>query len=145
MLRVSCFTTRSGEESFGCERPPSPLHYPSIAGTHRDVLPGLTPEGPTVARVTLVAVRSGRFRWLTLVLLTAWVILGPVGMAFDSCAAMMALCDGGPCGAVSGCDRRRAPLAHRRPDSCQVSRSKQFTPVPRSALEPPPKFVRLSP
>jgi hypothetical protein len=22
MLRASCFTTRSGEESFGCERPP---------------------------------------------------------------------------------------------------------------------------
>ena len=44
---------------------------------------------------------TARRRWLTLVLLAAWVLLGPVGMAFDTCAAMMALCDGVPCGVVS--------------------------------------------
>ena len=65
------------------------------------MLHGLTPEAPTAARATMTTMTLGRFRWLTLVVLTAWVILGPVGMAFDSCAAMMALCDGGPCGAVS--------------------------------------------
>jgi len=93
----------------------------------------------------MVAVKSGRFQWLTLVLLTAWVILGPVGMAFDSCAAMMALCDGGPCGAVSAVTDAAPSLAP--PTSLPiavVARSEWFTPVPRSGLEPPPKFVRLS-
>jgi hypothetical protein len=94
----------------------------------------------------MVAVKVGRFQWLILVLLTAWVILGPVGMAFDSCAAMMTLCDGGPCGVVSAVTDAAPSLAP--PTSLTVavvSRSTPFTPVPRSALEPPPKFVRLSP
>ncbi len=120
----------------------------SVRRVHgRTCFPGLTPEGPTAARVTMIAVKRGRVQWLTLVLLTAWVILGPVGMAFDACAAMMALCgDGGPCGAVSAVTDAAPSLAP--PTSLTValvSRSKQFTPVPRSALEPPPKFVRLSP
>jgi len=109
------------------------------------VLPGLTPEGPRVARVTMVAVKVGRFQWLTLVLLTAWVILGPVGMAFDSCAATMALCDGGPCGVVSAVTAAASSFAPPMPLTIAVvSWSEQFTPVPRSTLEPPPKFVRLS-
>jgi len=97
-----------------------------------------------LARATIVAVKVGRFQWLILVLLTAWVILGPVGMAFDSCAAMMALCDGGPCGVVSAVTDAAPSLAP--PTSLTVavvSRSEQFTLVHRSALEPPPKFVRL--
>lgn len=93
----------------------------------------------------MMAMALGRFRWLTLALLMAWVILGPVGMAFDSCAAMMALCDGGPCGAVSAVTDAAPSLAPPTPLTVAVvSRSEQFTPVPRSALEPPPKFVRLS-
>ena len=122
---------------FDCERPPS---------IRSDVLSGLTPEGPTATRVTMVAVKRGRVQWLTLALLTAWMILGPVGMAFDACAAMMALCDGGPCGVVSAVTDAAPALAP--PTSltvAMVSRSEQFAPVPRSALEPPPKFVRLSP
>ena len=97
-----------------------------------------------MARVTMVSVKVGRFQWLAVVLLAAWVILGPVGMAFDSCAAMMALCDGSPCGAVSAVTDASPSLAP--PTSltvAAVSGSEQFTPVPRSALEPPPKFVRL--
>jgi len=93
----------------------------------------------------MVAVKSRRFQWLTLALLTAWVILGPVGMAFDSCAAMMALCDGGPCGVVAAVTDAAPSLAP--PSSLTiavVSRSEWFTPVSRSGLEPPPKFVRLS-
>ena len=122
---------------FDCERPPS---------IRSDVLSGLTPEGPTATRVTMVTVKCGRVQWLTLALLTAWMILGPVGMAFDACAAMMALCDGGPCSVVSAVTDAAPALAP--PTSLTVamaSRSEQFTPVPRSALEPPPKFVRLSP
>jgi hypothetical protein len=83
----------------------------------------------------------GRFRWLTLAVLTAWVILGPVGMAFDSCAAMMALCDGGPCGVVSAVTDASPSFRPPMPAMIiAVSRLDQFTPVPRSALEPPPKF-----
>jgi hypothetical protein len=109
-----------------------------------DVLAGLRPEAPTVAHVTMVAVRSGSLKSLTLALLTAWVILGPVGMAFDSCAAMMALCDGGPCGVVSAVTDAAPSLAP--PTSLMIAvtpRSEWFTPLPQSALEPPPKFVRL--
>ena len=93
----------------------------------------------------MVPVNVRRFQWLTVVLLAAWVILGPVGMAFDSCAAMMALCDGGPCGAVSAVTDAAPSLAP--PTSLTVavvSCSEQLAPVSRSALEPPPKFVRLS-
>ena len=86
-----------------------------------------------------------RFPWLTLVLLMTWVILGPVGMAFDSCAAMMALCDGGPCGVVSAVTDAAPSLAPPTALTVAVvSSSEQFAPVPPSALEPPPKFVRLS-
>ena len=93
----------------------------------------------------MVAVKRGRLRWLTLVLLTAWVILGPVGMAFDSCAAMMALCDGGPCGVASAVTDAAPSLAPPTPLTIAVvTRTEWFTPVPRSGLEPPPKFVRLS-
>jgi len=87
----------------------------------------------------------GRSRWLMLTVLTAWVILGPVGMAFDSCAAMMALCDGGPCGAVSAVTDAAPSFAPPVALTIAVvSPPKQFTPIPRSALEPPPKSVRLS-
>ena len=87
----------------------------------------------------------GRSRWLILVVLTAWVILGPVGMAFDSCAAMMALCDGGPCGAVSAVTDAAPSFAPPVALTAAVmSPPMQFTPIPRSALEPPPKSVRLS-
>lgn len=105
----------------------------------------LTPEVPTAARVTMMAMTLGRFRWLALALLTAWVILGPVGMAFDSCAAMMALCDGGPCGVVSVVTDAAPSFGPPMPGTIiVVSRLDQFTPVPRSALEPPPKSGRLS-
>ena len=88
----------------------------------------------------------GRSRWLIWVVLTAWVILGPVGMAFDSCAAMMALCDGGPCGAVSAVTDAAPSFAPPIAVMiAEISPPREFTPVPRSTLEPPPKFVRLSP
>ena len=89
--------------------------------------------------------KLARFQWLTLVLLMAWMILGPVGMAFDSCAAMMVLCDGGPCGVVSAVTDAAPSLAPPTAlTAAVVSRSEQFAPVSSSALEPPPKFVRLS-
>jgi hypothetical protein len=93
--------------------------------------------------MTGMALRSAR--WLALILLAAWLILGPVGMAFDSCAAMMALCDGGPCGAVSAVTDAGPSFAPPMPRTVAVmSTPKHVTPVPRSALEPPPKLIRLS-
>jgi hypothetical protein len=97
------------------------------------------------ARATIIAMTLGRSRWLILAVLTAWVILGPIGMAFDSCAAMMTLCDGGPCGAVSAVTDAApffAPPAALT--IALITPPTQFTPIPRSTLDPPPKFVRLS-
>jgi hypothetical protein len=87
----------------------------------------------------------GRSRRLILIVLAAWVILGPVGMAFDTCAAMMTLCDGGPCGAVSAVTDAAPSFAPPVAlTMAAMSPPKPFTPISRSALEPPPKFVRLS-
>lgn len=87
---------------------------------------------------------SRRSRWLTLILLAAWVLLGPVGMAFDSCAAMMVLCDGGPCGVVSAITAAAPSFSPPTALSMAVVLFPEHpTPVVRSGLEPPPKFVRL--
>jgi hypothetical protein len=87
----------------------------------------------------------GRPRWLIVVALMVWLLLGPIGMAFDSCAAMMALCDGGPCGAVSAVTDAAPSFAPPTAVTVAViSPPKPLTPIPRSTLEPPPKFVRLS-
>ena len=93
----------------------------------------------------MIAMTGGRARWLILAVLMAWVILGPIGMAFDSCAAMMTLCDGGPCGVVSAVTDAAPSLAPPTAlTTALVSPPKQFTPIPRSTVEPPPKFARLS-
>ena len=84
-------------------------------------------------------------RRLTLLLLVGWVILGPIGMAFGSCGAMMVLCDGSPCGVVTALMGTTptvdtpVPLAEAPP----VLTQHPIT-VLRSALEPPPKPLRLS-
>ncbi|HMH49045.1 MAG TPA: hypothetical protein VK548_02350 [Candidatus Acidoferrum sp.] len=84
-------------------------------------------------------------RWLIFLTLAAWVILGPVGMAFGSCGAMMALCDGSPCGVVTALMGTTptidtpVPLAEAPPMLAQ-----HLITVLHSALEPPPKPVRLS-
>jgi len=93
----------------------------------------------------MAAMSRRPYRWLTLVLLVAWVILGPVGMAFDSCVAMMALCDGGPCGAVSAITDATPTLAPPMLLTLAVvSPTALLTPLAPSALEPPPKSVRLA-
>ena len=87
----------------------------------------------------------GRYpRWLLLLILVAWIILGPIGMAFESCAAMMMLCDGGPCGAVTALvnttPTMAAPVSLFDTPSIMAQRPLS---VSRSAVEPPPKPVRL--
>jgi len=84
-------------------------------------------------------------RWLTLLVLAAWVVLGPIGMAFGSCGAMMALCDDSPCGVVTALGETTPTVATPVPvaDAPSLSLQRPVT-VLRSALEPPPKPVRLS-
>ncbi|MGH9258240.1 MAG: hypothetical protein ACRD3C_27070 [Vicinamibacterales bacterium] len=84
-------------------------------------------------------------RWLTLLILAAWVILGPIGMAFGSCGAMMALCDGSPCGGVTALMGTIPTVDTPAPMAEAPSMLAQHPiTVLRSALEPPPKPVRLS-
>ena len=56
MLRVSCFTTRSAEESFGCERPPHYCVSGLVQGPTGNVLPKtkepLSPRDTTVRLTT---------------------------------------------------------------------------------------------
>jgi hypothetical protein len=83
------------------------------------------------------------YRWLTLLVLVAWVLLGPVGMAFESCAAMMLLCDGGPCGAVSAVTDATPTLAPPMSLTAAVTTTLvPFKPVAPSSHEPPPKSFR---
>ena len=86
-----------------------------------------------------------RSRWLTLLLLVAWVILGPIGMAFGSCGAMMALCDGSPCGVVTALMGTTPTVATPAPlpEALPLIAQHLIT-VPGSASEPPPKPLRLS-
>jgi hypothetical protein len=84
---------------------------------------------------------------LTLLVLVAWIVLGPIGMAFEACAAMMALalCDGGPCGVVTALVSTAPtvvpPIALAE---SPAPLAQHPIAVLRSALEPPPKLVRLS-
>ena len=75
-----------------------------------------------------------------MLLLAAWVFLGPVGMAFDGCAAMMALCDG-PCGVVSAVVTTTPTFVSPQflalvtpvvPESLPAVLSRTFEPPPKS-------------
>ena len=87
---------------------------------------------------------SARSRWLPLFILMAWVILGPIGMAFGSCGAMMALCDGSPCGVVTALmgTTPTMPTPAALLEALPLIAQHPIT-VLGSALEPPPKPLRL--
>ena len=93
----------------------------------------------------MIAMLGRHPRVLTLLVVVAWVVLGPIGMAFDCCGAMMLLCDGGPCGVVTAIIDG-APLV-APPIVLSVAPS-GLTQHPPTAvfltLDPPPKLVRLS-
>jgi hypothetical protein len=83
--------------------------------------------------------------WPVLIVIAAWVVLGPIGMAFDSCAAMMMLCDGGPCGVVAAVTFSAPVLA----PPITIATTEPTTPealpvVSVRALDPPPKSLPLS-
>ena len=82
---------------------------------------------------------------VTCALLVAWVLLGPIGMAFDACAAMMALCDGGSCGVVAAVTVAPVMLTPPQTVATDPVRLRDVLPVVLlRALEPPPKSLRLS-
>ena len=39
-------------------------------------------------------------RKLVMLVLVAWILVGPIAMAFDNCPAMMSMCEG-PCGVLT--------------------------------------------
>ena len=43
---------------------------------------------------------SRQRRCVVVLVLVAWVLLGPIAMAFDDCPAMMSMCEG-PCGVLT--------------------------------------------
>ena len=83
-------------------------------------------------------------RWVILGLLIAWVVLGPIGTAFDACGAMMALCEI-PCGAPSALFDATPTLAPLTVVAALLRGAPSHPPaVGHRALEPPPKPLGLS-
>ena len=96
-------------------------------------------------RATIPAMLGWQSRVLTLFVVAAWIVLGPIGMAFDCCGAMMILCDGGPCGIVTAIIDGAPLVAPPVALSVATSGPTQHPPsVVLLTLDPPPKLVRLS-
>ena len=80
-----------------------------------------------------------------LIVLLGWVLLGPIGMAFESCAAMMALCDGGPCGVVAAVILTAPTLGEPQTIAAVPPAVHPVLPIVQlHTIDPPPKSVRLS-
>ncbi len=83
-------------------------------------------------------------RALTMMFLAFWVLAGPVAMAFDSCAAMGAMCEG-PCGLMIGAVVAPVSLGAPLPLASLELPARASVPVAVLAvLELPPKSLRLS-
>jgi len=81
---------------------------------------------------------------LALAVLTLWVVLGPIAMAFDGCLLMGTLCDGGPCANCSSTVFVPAPLISLGPVGVLApASSPSLPPNSFSSLEPPPKSPLL--
>ena len=82
---------------------------------------------------------------LAVAILTLWVLLGPIAMAFDGCLLMGTMCDGGPCANVSSTVFAPAPLIGLHPlEVLAPALSSGLPPNSFSSLEPPPKSPLLS-
>jgi hypothetical protein len=93
----------------------------------------------------MVPMRHVARGWPVLLILVAWIVLGPIAMAFDSCAAMMALCDGGPCGVVVAVTLAGPSLAAPATlVSMSFAAPDTLPGLTARALEPPPKSRPLS-
>jgi hypothetical protein len=81
---------------------------------------------------------------LALAVLTLWILLGPIGMAFDGCLLMGAMCDGGPCANSSSTVFAPAPLIGLDLMwSLAPTRPPDLPPNGVASLEPPPKSPLL--
>jgi len=86
---------------------------------------------------------SGK-RALALVVLMLWVMLGPIGMAFDGCLLMGTMCDGGPCANSSSTVFTPAPLIGIGPLGFLAPAASLDLPgISLASLEPPPKSPLL--
>ena len=81
-----------------------------------------------------------RRRFVVLVLV-AWVLLGPISMAFDDCPAMMSMCEG-PCGIITyvvyAAPTVPAPMMIA---AVEPPITRTLPAVVVTALDPPPKSV----
>jgi hypothetical protein len=75
----------------------------------------------------------------TMLVLIAWVLLGPIAMAFGACGILGVTCDA-PCGAPS-CVVQASPPGGptERVSSVSASPEEHVTPRTPATLEPPPK------
>ena len=81
---------------------------------------------------------------LALAVLTLWVLLGPLAMAFDGCLLMGTMCDGGPCANASSAVFAPAPLIGLEPIGLlALPPSPGLPPNSFASLEPPPKSSHL--
>jgi hypothetical protein len=81
---------------------------------------------------------------LALAVLTLWILLGPIAMAFDGCLLMGTLCDGGPCANFSSTVFTPAPLIGPGPIGLLAAAPPLALPANSAAsLEPPPKSPLL--
>jgi len=82
---------------------------------------------------------------LIVITLALWVVAGPVGMAFDGCATMSAMCEA-PCGVLSYIVAPVAPVLAIRSPLAYLGSSFDERPTVLSVrpLTPPPKSALLS-
>ena len=80
-------------------------------------------------------------RRFVVLVLVAWVLLGPIAMAFDDCPAMMSMCEG-PCGVLTYVVY--APASVTVPTAATAvspAVSRSLPAAVLAALDPPPKLV----
>jgi len=82
---------------------------------------------------------------LIVITLALWVVAGPVGMAFDGCAMMSAMCEA-PCGVLPYIVAPVAPVLAVRSPLAYLGSSFDEHPTVLSVrpLTPPPKSALLS-
>jgi hypothetical protein len=94
-----------------------------------------------LSRVSILMMVSRLRRLTVLLVLVAWVLLGPIAMAFDDCPAMMSMCEG-PCGVLTyvvyAAPTVSAPTMVA-PVESPIARTLPAVVV--TALDPPPKSV----
>jgi hypothetical protein len=83
-------------------------------------------------------------RFYTIVVLLLWLAFGPIGMAFDGCAAMGGMC-GNPCALTSGTLPTPYNLLALLPLSDLHIKSPDYHPTTILKIpDPPPRFIPIA-